>query len=107
MRISDWSSDVCSSDLLLFDPTTATVAHNNMQGSTFLDECISGTSGGLLGMTLVYPLDTVKTRLQTRPHYTSPLHVCREMIAADGRSEERRVGKECVSPCRSRGSPDH
>src|SRR3546814_14041110 len=23
------------------------------------------------------------------------------------RSEERRVGKECVSPCRSRGSPDH
>src|SRR3546814_16732070 len=24
-----------------------------------------------------------------------------------GRSEERRVGKECVSPCRSRGSPNH
>ena len=24
-----------------------------------------------------------------------------------GRSEERRVGKECYSPCRSRGSPDH
>src|SRR3546814_17280586 len=24
-----------------------------------------------------------------------------------GRSEERRVGKECVSTCRSRGSPDH
>src|SRR3546814_14413710 len=23
------------------------------------------------------------------------------------RSEERRVGEECVSPCRSRGSPDH
>src|SRR3546814_16343202 len=25
----------------------------------------------------------------------------------DVRSEERRVGKECVSTCRSRGSPDH
>src|SRR3546814_14182505 len=25
----------------------------------------------------------------------------------DGRSEERRVGKECVSTCRSRWSPDH
>src|SRR3546814_15518377 len=24
-----------------------------------------------------------------------------------GRSEERRVGKECVSTCRSRWSPDH
>lgn len=55
-----------------------------MQGSTFLDELASGTAGGLLGMTLVYPLDTVKCRLQTHPHYTSPLHVCREMIAADG-----------------------
>src|SRR3546814_14716839 len=27
--------------------------------------------------------------------------------AAEIRSEERRVGKECVSTCRSRGSPDH
>src|SRR3546814_6065127 len=26
---------------------------------------------------------------------------------ADPRSEERRVGKECVSTCRSRGSPSH
>ena len=25
----------------------------------------------------------------------------------DDRSEERRVGKECVQPCRSRWSPDH
>src|SRR3546814_20187718 len=25
----------------------------------------------------------------------------------DGRTEERRVGKECVSTCRSRWSPDH
>src|SRR3546814_15571370 len=28
-------------------------------------------------------------------------------VPALGRSEERRVGKECVSTCRSRGSPDH
>src|SRR3546814_16376115 len=30
-----------------------------------------------------------------------------EYIEAARRSEERRVGKECVSPCRSRGSRDH
>src|SRR3546814_18572490 len=30
----------------------------------------------------------------------------REKYSANG-SEERRVGKECVSTCRSRGSPDH
>src|SRR3546814_12663575 len=29
------------------------------------------------------------------------------VIAADGRSEERRVGTECVRPCRSRWSPAH
>src|SRR3546814_19933623 len=28
-------------------------------------------------------------------------------LVADQRSEERRVGKECVSPCRSRWSPYH
>src|SRR3546814_11317112 len=29
------------------------------------------------------------------------------LVDAKLRSEERRVGKECVRPCRSRGSPDH
>src|SRR3546814_16134691 len=29
------------------------------------------------------------------------------LYTPDGRSEERRVGKECVSTCRSRWSPDH
>src|SRR3546814_13189952 len=32
---------------------------------------------------------------------------CREKFIADPRSEERRVGKECVSTCRSRWSPYH
>src|SRR3546814_4180785 len=35
---------------------------------------------------------------------TVPYPFC---IAAQGRSEERRVGKECVNTCRSRWSPDH
>src|SRR3546814_12192051 len=30
-----------------------------------------------------------------------------EKIGFEGRSEERRVGKECVSTCRSRWSPYH
>src|SRR3546814_18495210 len=33
--------------------------------------------------------------------------LCRGVIAAANRSEERRVGKECVSTCRSRWSRDH
>src|SRR3546814_15342240 len=38
------------------------------------------------------------------------LHVVKPIFALGGfaaRSEERRVGKECVSRCRSRGSPYH
>src|SRR3546814_12415371 len=34
-------------------------------------------------------------------------HVIDRMIEVKDRSEERRVGKECVSTCRSRWSPDH
>src|SRR3546814_4943306 len=60
MRISDWSSDVCSSDLV----------SNHIQVSS--PSCpISATSSTV------------------------------------DRSEERRVGKECVSTCRSRWSPYH
>src|SRR3546814_19115406 len=34
-------------------------------------------------------------------------HATRDTTRASGRSEERRVGKECVSTCRSRWAPDH
>src|SRR3546814_3586051 len=78
MRISDWSSDVCSSDL----PQPA-------------------SSGGRL-----------RTR-KTAPSSSKARH-CQvpECNPARGgtkrsRSEERRVGKECVSTCRSRWSPYH
>src|SRR3546814_12221413 len=77
MRISDWSSDVCSSDLLL----------GNMR------------VGG------------------TQPPYSPASEPRREPVGEfvdrgvlhrpAFRSEERRVGKECVSTCRSRWSPYH
>src|SRR3546814_10066515 len=66
MRISDWSSDVCSSDL----------AH-----SMFAKLCS-------LPARSIAMHATGKQRIYSR-------------------SEERRVGKECVSTCRSRWSPYH
>src|SRR3546814_1117909 len=67
MRISDWSSDVCSSDLI-----------------------------------------AMQRLALARP---DPEAVRRWRFALDGkppvRSEERRVGEECVSTCRSRWSPYH
>src|SRR3546814_3908273 len=80
MRISDWSSDVCSSDLVLVgreDDAIGDFAHPVPRSSDPLDEP-RDLAGGVV--------------LQ---------HEVR------GRSEERRVGKECVSTCRSRWSPYH
>src|SRR3546814_12956494 len=102
MRISDWSSDVCSSDLPWFyavRPAQVQTAQRQSDSDywsivTFAGVArvaqVSGLGGG--------PgrdqwLLIRSCRIGTLP---SPL-----------RSEERRVGKECVSTCRSRWSPCH
>src|SRR3546814_16847192 len=98
MRISDWSSDVCSSDLEVpsgHDP----------------DDYVSrrilarGHDGEEVPVSLVYrkttPLDgSAPLLLYGYGSYGMS-------IPAAFRSEERRVGKEGVSTCRSRWSPDH
>src|SRR3546814_19068396 len=81
MRISDWSSDVCSSDLRTLAERIAdsAILANSSSPKTFEPKAI--------------------TTLMVSPG-TSPSRVLL-------RSEERRVGKECVSTCRSRWSPYH
>src|SRR3546814_3396956 len=87
MRISDWSSDVCSSDLLiartlilallivaLADPQSASEQSSSQERIFAFDVS-----------------DSIPASLR----------------AWMKRSEERRVGKECVSTCRSRWSPYH
>src|SRR3546814_8964911 len=69
MRISDWSSDVCSSDL----PARSACGCAGRRVRQKPDQCGYSLSRG----------------------------------SKFGRSEERRVGKECVSTCRSRWSPYH
>src|SRR3546814_9321889 len=77
MRISDWSSDVCSSDL----PFVPSDHPERSQGLQPRHEVPQTWRGASRHWRLANPL-------------------------AD-RSEERRVGKECVSTCRSRWSPYH
>src|SRR3546814_19474590 len=98
MRISDWSSDVCSSDL---DPQAdiVTVKVTSDAGQTeytpgeSVDYTITVTNNG--------PSDAQDVNIQdTAPTGTT-------ITSWTARSEERRVGKECVSTCRSRWSPDH
>src|SRR3546814_3836340 len=88
MRISDWSSDVCSSDLR---------KPGNGVGPRRL-HLLYGT-GSATGS------DSVSETADEAGHHASRS----QPSAAQGqyRSEERRVGKECVSTCRSRWSPYH
>src|SRR3546814_4466554 len=82
MRISDWSSGVCSSDLSrvgVGDLFSLRVGQDDKHPDRYI---VTMYQSGL-GM-------------PDRDYY----------LKAD-RSEERRVGKECVSTCRSRLSPYH
>src|SRR3546814_19743541 len=97
MRISDWSSDVCSSDLLLDYPFECTRAVNNLiLGGVFDDfpnlKVYVSHGGGFIP----YQFGRIKT-------FAGLI----SGVRCQKRSEERRVGKECVSTCRSRWSPSH
>src|SRR3546814_5407870 len=91
MRISDWSSDVCSSDLVVV--------------------AVQGHIGAVA---------RVAHHERPQEHHQVALGALARVVAEQGaqqrdraqarhgvRSEERRVGKECVSTCRSRWSPYH
>src|SRR3546814_14766204 len=79
MRISDWSSDVCSSDLP--------------------DRAQAGTSP-------VIP-SPARPIAPARKNERRSISCVMVNCPTDSRSEERRVGKECVSTCSSRWSPYH
>src|SRR3546814_9550885 len=82
MRISDWSSDVCSSDLT-----------RHLRHASDLDR--RGPVPDIFVASLRNRIRAMNT-LWAR---------CIEDMTLDQRSEERRVGKECVSTCSSRWSP--
>src|SRR3546814_11245742 len=106
MRISDWSSDVCSSDLYLFlVPLAAIWTQNPLVLIVYI----------LDAPALMVPvLVQAKGRnefwraLASLPaFFVLRIVNCLFVLEAIWRSEERRVGKECVSTFRSRWSPYH
>src|SRR3546814_14843510 len=100
MRISDWSSDVCSSDLA-FDSLAACKRHDE-NGSPLLART-AGPAGTVLQCFSVARNVGVNDEAQIGQIKTARCHVRRHAY----RSEERRVGKECVSTCRFRWWPIH
>src|SRR3546814_17974056 len=107
MRISDGSSDVCSSDLKPLAEqgyVEAQIALARLYAQIGTPERVSQAIGWLRTASANSPLDTEVPlgRLLIRQNDDASI--------AEGealRSEERRVGKEGVSRCRSRWSPDH
>src|SRR3546814_18790660 len=115
MRISDWSSDVCSSDLRL-----GWSMSNNapLPANAISARILCGEPKGAEAVPFSSPLTEGKRYANVR----IPSSDCRwhwlsidvalpdDAMGVDivlSRSEERRVGKECVSPCSSRWSPFH
>src|SRR3546814_10859120 len=98
MRISDWSSDVCSSDLRLdgADLTRAVLARARAEGGSWRKATLQHANLG--GATLV-DMDLSEAGMAHCELAGIRLERCRR--------EERRVGNECVSTCRSRWSPLH
>src|SRR3546814_20522457 len=100
MRISDWSSDVCSSDL----PTAeeeARCAEIEAEMNSIAESADESDDGITEDEEQRYrELESELSGIQNRPAVLTE-----DQKAA--RSEERRVGKECVSTCRSRWSTNH
>src|SRR3546814_15927945 len=93
MRISDWSSDVCYSDL--FEQAIAAMIADDRQAELFVE---SGS-----GIEVGARQDRGDAVGRGDGHAGS---LCPPLRWRQ-RSEERRVGKECVSTCRSRWQPSH
>src|SRR3546814_12637041 len=100
MRISDWSSDVCSSDLRRRNGNA--VAGMDAHWIDILDRA---DDDGVIGA-VTHDFHLIFFPAEQR-FLDQHLGRGRCLKAASDRSEERRVGTECVSTCRSQGSPYH
>src|SRR3546814_16375805 len=97
MRISDWSSDVCSSDL---DELNIVLRYDYLDLAEVVETLKARPS----------QLHIVVTGRNAKPELIEAADLVTEMTEIKHpfqRSEERRVGKECVSTCRYRWSRDH
>src|SRR3546814_19588964 len=107
MRISDWSSDVCSSDLFV-------EILQDGQGLGEHDAAVDQRRHQALGIERQEAVAALLTLAQLHRHLRvgEPLQVQRDVSAIMAQtgwqgSEERRGGQECGRTCRSRWWPYH
>src|SRR3546814_14332850 len=107
MRISDWSSDVCSSDLgSLYWHIDGTMNDVPILASLLSMKQLPSTGGGDTEFCNTYAAyDDLSEADKAAYSQLKAMHSAWNTLFYYDRSEERRVGKECVSTCRSRWSP--
>src|SRR3546814_16836971 len=124
MRISDWSSDVCSSDLQMKRLHRLVVGYPDVAGTAaVLQEGVLGANAGVIQpgryrmgfgdlaivigehIGAIAVQHTGATGHQRRGVAPGLDTFAGRFRAPAGRAEDRRVGKECVSTCRSRCAP--
>src|SRR3546814_18660568 len=120
MRISDWSSDVCSSDLARHDQAhqahdqegaeARQVALRGVAVKAEATECGRACKEGRSDRRARVNEEDRRQR-QAHRHGIGPVNALgcafRQAIDAEARSEERRVGKDSVRTCRYRWAPSH
>src|SRR3546814_11926101 len=115
MRISDWSSDVCSSDLDAAEVPAGTIRIIDIPNAA---PATPGTPDPRNAVAVIAALEGAAAACITGTFdglVTGPVH--KASITAGGiaytgttgllRSERRRVGDACVRGCEARGRPGH
>src|SRR3546814_20523996 len=108
MRISDWSSDVCSSDLIDRVDHEAAL-HRTGRAIARIDALDFARDQPVADIVqpraAIFGIDR-RAEQPERAHLRHDLTI-EAFVEKRRRTEERRVGKECVSTCRSRGWPHY
>src|SRR3546814_14424125 len=108
MRISDWSSDVCSSDLLDLGPGDVAIWHVHTLHGSGPNRSAIDRRFYINGYVSAANCD--RGEWACRDGVPCPLEGDHSLVHYEElytRTDERRVGKECVRTCRSRWSPYH
>src|SRR3546814_11256412 len=107
MRISDWSSDVCSSDLVIHILEIVQIEHQQRHAFMFTRGALKQRNTCFGNGTAVEKTCQRIGRRQKTCALLGLLALLHFYLKVAVRSEARRVGKECVSTCSSRWTPYH
>src|SRR3546814_17886508 len=106
MRISDWSSDVCSSDLTGPPIGERQIPLGFANSKKFAVPYSEGLDSRAVSALSGTEDDALCVRVSNNRQKRRPGENFFNQVTIK-RSEERRVGKECVMTCRSRGAREH